>query len=75
METKTSKAVALFKEGKHKEALAIFSNFKLGLSKEEQRILKIAHEIMAGNVSFYEQIGIDTTGTVEQAKEIINSKY
>lgn len=75
METKTSKAISLFRSGCLKEALAIFSTFRVGFTKEERRTLKIAHECLSGNAGFYRQLGIDTRLEIEKSKNIILTKY
>lgn len=75
METKTSKAISLLHSGYLKEALAIFSTFRVGFSKEERRTLKIAHECLSGNAGFYRQLGIDTSEEVEKSKSILIAKY
>ena len=73
--TKTEKAVALWKEGEVKKALAIFVTFKIGFSKAEQRTLQIANECLAGHVGFYSQLGIDIKQELKKAREIINTRY
>lgn len=75
METKTSKAISLLHSGYLKEALAIFSTFRVGFSKEERRTLKIAHECLSGNAGFYRQLGIDTSAEVEKSKSLLFEKY
>lgn len=75
METKTSKGILLFRSGNLKEALLIFSTFRIGFTKEEKRTLKIARESLSGNSSFYRQLGIDTDKEIEKSKSIIASKY
>ncbi|MDC2233527.1 hypothetical protein [Bacteroides thetaiotaomicron] len=75
METKTNKAISLLQCGDFKAALVIFSTFRMGFTKEEQRILKIASESLSGNSSFYHQLGIDTDKAIEKSKSIITSKY
>lgn len=75
METKTSKAVKLFKEGHLKEALSLFSKFKLGFTKEEKRTLEIAYESSTGKSRFYESLGIDTDKQIVSAISIIKRKY
>ncbi len=75
METKTSKAISLFKGGQYKEALSIFSTFRSGFTQSERRTLKIASESLKGSDVFYQQLGIDTDKEIEIAKEIINQKY
>lgn len=75
MRTKTEKAVSLFQSGYLKEALAIFRTFRIGFTKEERRTLQIASEILMGNGSFYQQIGIDTDSMISKSVEIITEKY
>ena len=75
METKTSKAISLFRSGCLKEALAIFSTFRIGFTQEERRTLKIAHECLSGNAGFYRQLGIDTRLEIEKSKSILIAKY
>nr|DAX40343.1 MAG TPA: hypothetical protein [Caudoviricetes sp.] len=75
MKTKTNKAISLLQCGDFKAALAIFSTFRMGFTKEEQRTLQIASESLAGNASFYQQLGIDTNKEIERSKSIIASKY
>lgn len=75
METKTSKAISLLRSGYLKEALAIFSTFRIGFTSEERRTLKIAHECLTGNAGFYRQLGIDTRLEIEKSKSILLDKY
>lgn len=75
MITKTSKAISLFRLGYLKEALAIFSTFRAGFTKEERRTLKIAYECLSGNADFYRQLGIDVDEKVENSREILYKKY
>lgn len=75
METKTSKAISLLQSGCLKEALAIFSTFRVGFTKEERRTLKIAHECLSGNAGFYRQLGIDASAEIEKSKSILIAKY
>ena len=75
METKTSKAVELFRNGKVKEALGIFSTFRIGFSKEEKRAIEIAHESMTGKEAFYRSLGIDVDEQYRVAVVAINRMY
>ena len=72
---KTDKAIGLLREGRLTEALAIIKTFRIGFTKEEHRTIEIAHESLAGNASFYEDIGIDTRAYIRKAEEIIRNKY
>lgn len=75
MNTKTSKAVDLFKQGFMKEALSIFKTFRIGFTKEEKRTLEIASDCLNGRSSFYKQLGIDVDIEIAKSKAIILSKY
>lgn len=75
METKTSKAITLLHYGYLKEALAIFSTFRVGFSKEERRTLKIAYECLSGNAGFYRQLGVDTNAEIEKSRILLSRKY
>lgn len=75
METKTSKAITLLRSGCLKEALAIFSTFRVGFTKEERRTLKIAYECLSGNAGFYRQLGVDTNAEIEKSRILLSRKY
>lgn len=74
-QTKTEKAVDLFKLGNVVEALGIFKTFRIGFSADERRTIQIAHESMTGKESFYKSIKIDTEAIKTQALQLIKSKY
>jgi hypothetical protein len=75
METKTSKAVKLFKDGHLKEALSLFSKFRSGFTKKEKRTLEIAYESSTGKDTYYKSLGIDTDKQIVSAISIIKRKY
>lgn len=75
METKTQKAVQLFKSGKVKDAFRIFKTFRVDFTKEEKRSIEIAYEALCGRVSFYKSLGIDTDKMIASAKATITQKY
>jgi len=75
MMTKTDKAIGLFKDGKLRDALAIFRTFKIGFTKEEKRTLQIASETLNGCGLFYRQLGIDTALEVQKSITVIKRKY
>ena len=75
METKTNKAISLLQSGCLKEALAIFSTFRIDFTKEERNTLKIAHECLSGNAGFYRQLGIDTDAEIEKSKSLLFERY
>ena len=75
MKTKTYKAIALYKAGEYKKALAIFSTFRIGFTEDERRTLKIAHECYSGQSSFYEQLGISAEDEKSKSLKIIERRY
>ena len=75
METKTSKAVALLKDGRMREALAVFRTFRMGFSREERRTIQIASETLNGSGKFYKSLGINTDSILEEASRILAKKY
>jgi hypothetical protein len=75
METKTSKAVALLKDGRMREALAVFRTFRMGFSREERRTIQIASETLNGSGKFYQSLGINTDSILEEASRILAKKY
>lgn len=75
MDTKTYKAVQLFKQGNIKESLRLFSRFRYNITKEENRLLTIAYECLTGKESFYISIGIIPNDTIDEAKKIIRNKF
>lgn len=75
MQTKTDKAVQLFKSGNIKEAFAIFRTFRIGFTKDERRTLQIASEALNGMGKFYNDLGIDVSLEMSKAKEIVINKY
>ena len=72
--TKTDKARRFFKTGDYKSCLRILKTFRIGFSKEEKRIIEIAYECLSGKDSFYRQLGIDVSASINQG-EIIAGKY
>lgn len=72
---KTERAMELLAEGKFEKALGIIAGFRHGFSKEEKRILKIAHECLSGNSKFYDSIGVVSSLYISKAREIVRNKY
>ena len=75
MNTKTSKAIELFKAGKLRDALSIFKTFRIGFSKEERRTIQIASETLNGSGGFYQKLGIDTALEIQKSITVIKQKY
>lgn len=73
--SKTDQAISLWNAGLWQAAFAIFSTFKLGFTKEQKTILKICHEMNAGNTAFYESLGYVHNTILKEAEEIIRSVY
>lgn len=72
--SKTRQAVALFLQGKVKEALKIAGTFRIGLTKDQQATLKRGYECMH-NPQFYQQLGKDPEECQRQACELFRSKW
>lgn len=66
METKTQKAINLFKSKDFKGALKVFSTFKAGISKKDSAILKRGYECYV-NPDFYTQLGKDPQNLINEA--------
>lgn len=74
MELVTKKDQLLDKISKSnwKAALRIAKTFVRDFNKEQQAIIQIAAECLAGKESFYKQLGVDTTIMHNQALNILN---
>lgn len=75
MESKTEKAVRLYKAGCIKESLTIFRTFRFGLTIHERRTLEIANDYLHGRGRLYEQIGIDCDKELDKCKSIIEKRF
>lgn len=75
IETKTYQACSLLRSGNVKESLKIFRTFRLGWSKEEKRIIDIACDCLCGMSDFYSSLGIDCQKVIDDAVEVVRSKY
>ncbi len=73
MKTKTSDAVELFLQGKIKESLRIASTFRLGLSKQEQSVLKGGYEAF-NHAGFYRQLGKNPEKMIADAVDLFSTK-
>ena len=75
METKTNKAIELYRTGNIKGAFSIIATFKLGFTKDERDTIRMAHECMSGLENFYKSIGINAEIVKQRAISIIEEKY
>lgn len=57
-----------------KRALRIAKDFKLGISKEQQKMMSRAYECMV-HPDFYEAIGVDLAQAVQAGVTVLNSLY
>lgn len=73
--TKTEKAIKIFESGDKKSALALFKTFKMGVNKEEQKVLQIAHEMLSGKEKFYNALGYSLPDIMGKADSIINNNW
>ncbi len=71
METKTSKLKSHFSLGRTKDAYAILKTFKMGLTKDDKRVIEIAYECLTGKESFYKQLGLDTCAIQKKAYDVL----
>ena len=74
MEKKTDivrKAVA---GGDWKKALSIAKGFKLGISKEQQRVITRAYECMV-HPDFYTSLGYDLNAAISDGVSVLTSIY
>ena len=74
MESKTQKAIRLFKQADFKKAYAIFKTFNRQFTEEEQRAIQITAECLTGHSSFYTQLKIDLKEQYEIAERAIKEK-
>ena len=75
VKTKTSKALALLKDGETRKALAIFRTFRVGFTADERRTIQIASDTLNGSGRFYSDLGIDASLEVKKAIQIVRQKY
>lgn len=75
VKTKTSKALALLKDGETRKALAIFRTFRIGFTRDEKRTIQIASDTLNGSGRFYSGLGIDASLEVKKAIQIVRQKY
>ena len=75
METRTSKALALFNANRLKEAFRIFKTFRGKFTPEGKRAIEIAYECMTGKEAFYSMLGINVEDMVNEAVATVKSVY
>ncbi len=75
MKTKTETAIGYMLREEWQNALAIFSTFRVGFSKDEVRSMEIAYESMCGHANFYRSLGIDTDTEIAKSKAFLLKKY
>lgn len=72
--SKSDDVRAFVQSGRHQDALRIASTFKLGLTKDEQAVLRRAHEATSFP-DFYRQLGKDPSRLIAAGVELLTSKY
>ena len=65
---------ALVSAGDYKKALAIASNFRLGITKEQSSTMKRAYECIV-HPDFYRSIGVDIAEAVNHGIAVVKSLY
>ena len=71
--TKTQQLVNKYNSGDIKGAVKILSSFRIGITKEQKRILEIAKDCYSGAGLLYRQIGVDTNSVCNDASEILKN--
>lgn len=76
MKSKKQELLDSIAKNELKTALSIAKNFVIEFSKEEQRVLQIAHESQQeSNANFYIAIGVDVSQIKIRAKNILENYY
>lgn len=74
MNSKTKQAVAKYIEGDIKAALRIVSNFRIGITQEDQKSLKRGYEAIVWPRN-YVQLGLNPEKLIAQAKQVFESIF
>ena len=61
--------------GEFVKAFQILKTFRLGLTKDEQRLLTITAEYLSGNGRLYEQMGVDIEQVMQDACNVVNVRW
>lgn len=75
IQSKTKKAIGLYKAQDLKGALRIFKGFDRQFDRQQLRTLQIAYEVLTGHGSFYKQLGLNIGHYVGESMNIIDNKY
>lgn len=65
-QSKTSKVQALIRQGARKEALALASDFRIGITEAQRRAMKVGYECFVWPTQ-YAQMGVDPEAAIERA--------
>jgi len=74
-ETKTYQAISLWNQGLIKEAMRLFSSFRVGITQEEKDTLKTYYECLTGKEQFYKDLDVDIERIAVEAHEIVEEKW
>lgn len=72
--SKTQQMLDLLNAGKTKEALAIAKTFRIGFTKEQQKVLGVGYECLV-HPAMYKQLGKDCEACVEAAVQLLKDTY
>lgn len=72
--TKTQQAIQAFQSGDVKTALGIVRTFRVGVSKEQQKIFSQGYECLV-HPSFYAQLKANIPARIEKAKREFESMF
>lgn len=74
MEKKTDTVRRLTSDGDYKGALRIAKDFRLGITKEESKAMRLAYECMVHG-DFYRQLGYDLNEKVAEGLAVLRGLY
>lgn len=75
MKTKTDKIRDFLRKGDVNSALKLYATFRIGISKEDKRVIEIAKDCITGKAAFYKALGINTEEYISKAFNIVSYKY
>lgn len=74
-ESKTQYVRRLIISGNIERAISTVAKFRMGFTRDEQRLFQISKDVINGRGHFYTQIGIDIDNVYRQAKEVVLARY
>jgi len=72
--SKTQVAISHFQKGDVKRALSITSQFRIGLTPEDRKVLRTGYECIV-HPDFFQQLGKDVKECVKKAMELFQQLF